>query len=64
MFATSYAPAEEQFIKYHVKPWNTVSQKKNNNSPGAILKVMEYCDITDREFKMTAMRKLMSYKKI
>ena len=25
---------------------------------------MEYCDITDREFKMTAMKKLMSYKKI
>ena len=25
---------------------------------------MEYCDITDREFKMATMKKLMSYKKI
>ena len=64
MFATSYSPAEEQFIKYHVKSWNTVSQKENNNSPEAILKVIEYCDITDREFKMATMKNLMSYKKI
>lgn len=62
-FATSYAPAEEQIIKYHIKPWDTVSQRENNSSPEAILKVMEYCDRTDRGFKMAPMKKLMSYKK-
>jgi len=25
---------------------------------------MEYCDITDREFKMATMKNLMSYRKI
>ena len=58
VFATPNAPAEEQPIKYHEKPCKIVSQKENDNSPETILKVMEYCNLTDREFKIAVMKKL------
>ena len=37
---------------------NTIPQKENDNSPKAKLKVMEYCNLTDREFKIGVLKKL------
>ena len=37
---------------------NTVPQKENDNSPETKFKVMEYCYLTDREFKIAVMKKL------
>ena len=36
---------------------NTISQKEKNSSPETKLKVMEDCDLTDREFKISVMKK-------
>ena len=36
---------------------NIVPQKENDNSPETKLKVMEYYDLTDREFKKAVMKK-------
>ena len=35
-----------------------VQQKENDNSPKSNLKVMEVCNLTDREFKIAVMKKL------
>ena len=40
---------------------NTVPQKENNNSPKT--KLTDYCNPTDREFKIAVMKKFTSYKK-
>lgn len=37
---------------------DNVSQKINDRSPQTKLKVTEYCDFTDREFKIVVMKKL------
>ena len=37
---------------------NMVQQKENDNSPKSNLKVMEVCNLTDREFKIAVMKKL------
>ena len=37
---------------------NMVSKKENDNSPEIKLEVMEDCDLMDREFKITVMKKL------
>ena len=37
---------------------NTVPQKENDNSPEIKLKVTEYCNLTDREFKISFMKKI------
>ena len=37
---------------------NTVPQRENDRSPETKLKVMEYCNLTDREFKIATMKKL------
>ena len=34
------------------------SQKEINNSPKIKLKIREYCDLTDRNFKIAVMKKL------
>ena len=57
MFTTSNAPKEEQLIKHMIKHGITVSQKENDNSPEAKLKFTEYCDLTDREFKIAVMKR-------
>ena len=36
---------------------NTVSQKEDEYSSETKLKVMEYCDVTDREFKIVVIKK-------
>ena len=36
---------------------NTESQKRNDSSPETKLKVMEYCNLTDREFNIAVMKK-------
>lgn len=36
---------------------NMVSQKKDDNSSAAELKDMEYCNLTDKEFKIAVMEK-------
>ena len=35
-----------------------LSQKENDNSPEIKLKVTEYCNLTDRKFKIAVMKKL------
>lgn len=42
-------------IKNHSNP---VPQKENGNSPETKLKVMEYCNLTGREFKIAVRKKL------
>ena len=37
---------------------NTIPQKENDNSPETKLQVTEYCNLTDREFKIVVMNKL------
>lgn len=37
---------------------NNVSQKANDNSLAAELKDLEYCDLTNKEFKVAVMKKL------
>ena len=46
-------------VKYHS---NTVPQKENDNSPETKLKATEYCDLTDREFKIAVMKKVKELK--
>ena len=41
---------------------NTASQQENDSSPAGELKGTEYCNLTDREFRIAVMNKL-SYKK-
>lgn len=40
---------------------NTVAQKENDSLPETKLKVLEYCGLTDREFKTALMKKLNEY---
>ena len=47
-------------MKYH---GNTVLQKDNDSSPETNLKGMEDCEITDRELKITVVKKLLATKK-
>lgn len=58
MFTTSNVLSEEQLIKSHENHGNNVSQKTNDRSRKTKLKVTEYCDFTDREFKIVVMKKL------
>lgn len=37
---------------------NMVSQKENDNSPKTKFKVMEYCDLNTKQFKITIKKKL------
>lgn len=46
------------------RPRITLPQKENDNSSEAKLKVTEYSDLTDREFKPLSRRNSTSYKKI
>ena len=39
---------------------NTVSQKEDEYSSETKLKVMEYCDVTDREFKIVVIKKKLN----
>lgn len=41
---------------------NKVSQKENDTCPETKLKVLEDCDLTDREFKIFVMKKLTELK--
>lgn len=41
---------------------NKVPQKENDNCPETKLKVLEDCDLTDREFKIFVMKKLNELK--
>ena len=34
-----------------------VSQKENDNSPNTKLKITEYCNLTDREFRLAVVKK-------
>ena len=52
MLPTSPVLAEEQPSKHMKNYSNTASQKVKDSSPETKLKVMEYCGITDREFKI------------
>ena len=53
--ATSNTSAQIQLIMNHS---NSTPQKENDNSPETKLKVMEYCDLIDREFKIAIIKKL------
>lgn len=44
--------AETHFMKYYKNPCSTVFQKENYNFLGDHLKVTEYFNITDKEFKI------------
>ena len=35
---------------------NTIPQKENDSSPETKLKVMKYCNLTDREFKIAILK--------
>lgn len=41
---------------------NTVSQKENDSSPKTKLRATEYCNLTDREFKVAVIKKLSELK--
>ena len=66
MFATSIAPAEEQFTKHHENHSNKVSQKENDKSTETRFEVTGYCylfiAIFNRKFKITAMNELNELK--
>ena len=66
MFATSIAPAEEQFTKHHENYSNKVSQKENDKSAETRFEVTGYCylfiAIFNRKFKITAMNELNELK--
>ena len=57
MFITSSALAENNSSSTMKNHSNTVSQKEDEYSSETKLKVMEYCDVTDREFKIVVIKK-------
>ena len=57
LFTTSNLSAQEKFIKYHEKSGNMVSEKESDNSPKTKVKVAEYCNLTDGEPKIIAIKK-------
>lgn len=64
MFNTLNAPAEKEHIKTMKNHSNTVSQNENDDYPETKLKVTEYCNLTDREFKIPVMNKQGATKKL
>ena len=57
MFSVSNVIAEENSLST-MKNHSYTEPQKGNNSPQTKLKVMEYCDLTDSEFKIAVMKKL------
>ena len=53
----SNLPAQEKFIKHHEKSGNIVSEKESDISPKTKVKVTEYCNLTDGESKVIAIKK-------
>ena len=51
----SNLPAQEKFINHHEKSGNMVSEKVSDSSPKT--KVTEYCNLTDGESKVIAIKK-------
>lgn len=47
----------------NMKSGNMASQKENDSSPAAMLKGTEYCDLTDKEFRIAVMKKLSELQK-
>lgn len=57
MSTTSNVPAEEQPIEQCKQQGNMVTQKGHGSSPETKFKVMEDCDLNDREFKTAVIKK-------
>lgn len=47
----------------NMKSGNMASQKEDDSSPAAMLKGTEYCDLTDKEFRIAVMKKLSELQK-
>lgn len=57
MFTTLNARAEALFIKYYENHDNTILKKENDKFSSTEHKEKEYCDPTDKELKITFMKK-------